>query len=414
MPDANNTANSANSATASETASATYLDNAATSFPKPECVYVAADAYLRGNGAAFGRGSYAAADDASRIVAQCRQRIAGLLDIKSSDQIAFTFNCTDSLNLLLRGILREGFRVITTTLEHNSVLRPLRQLQHELHLDVVRVDFDPLTGETDLNAVQRELTTSPTNLVVINHASNVTGVVQPIAQITELAHRHGAQVLLDAAQTAGHVPFSVSELNIDYLAAAGHKGLLGPLGTGILYVAEGLEQQLRPVRSGGTGPDSESLNQPTQMPARLESGNMNMPGLAGLNAAAQWLLDTGIDVVHERLHGFRNQLVNQLSDISGVTVFCPDTAQPNAGIVSLTIAGIDSREAAAILDQSFHIRCRAGLHCAPLVHETLQTKAQGGTIRLSPGPFTLPNTINLATEGIRAIASEFSAAGNQN
>ncbi len=260
-----------------------YLDNAATSFPKPEAVYAAVDAYMRNNGAAIGRGSHSASDSVTRIVEQCRQRDATILDAESSDRIAFTFNCTDSLNLLLRGFLNHGDRVVTTKLEHNSVLRPLHQLQREMDVDVVHVGFDCSTGIVDTDAIAAEVNRLPTRLVVLNHASKVTGIVQPVADVAAIAHNCGALLLLDAAQTVGHIPFSLQELGVDFLAAAGHKGLLGPLGTGVLYVREGIDNQLRPARSGGTGTASESVEQPSKMPCKMESGNMNAPGLAGLN-----------------------------------------------------------------------------------------------------------------------------------
>jgi cysteine desulfurase family protein len=385
-----------------------YLDNAATSFPKPECVYTAVDGWLRGSGSAFGRGSHAGTDDAVRMVAQCRQRLARLLDISSGDRLAFTFNCTDGLNLLLRGFLRERDRVVTTVLEHNSVLRPLEQLKQELSLDVVRVGMDLASGQTDLNLWRQELKRQPTQLVVINHASNVTGVVQPVVDMAQSARDAGACVLLDAAQTLGHLPFRVQELPIDFLAAAGHKGLLGPLGTGVVYVATGMEQRLRPVRSGGTGTDSDSLMQPAMMPTLLESGNLNLPGLAGLNAAAEWLRNISVDAIYHHSQQLRTQLLEGLTAVPRVTVVgADDPSSSNVGIVSFMIQGLDSRDAAAILDESFGIRCRAGLHCAPLVHREMKTAASGGTLRFSPGHFTTTDDIQLAVNAVHQIAAAF-------
>ena len=387
-----------------------YLDNAATSFPKPDAVYDAVDAYLRHNGAAIGRGTHSASDAASRMVEQCRQRIARILDAESSDRIAFTFNCTDSLNLLLRGIINRGDRVVTTKLEHNSVLRPLHQLRNEADVDVVHVEFDRATGLVDVDEIASELQRRPTRLVVLNHASNVTGVVQPVAEVAEVTHQHGALLLLDAAQTVGHLPFSVRDLKVDVLAAAGHKGLLGPLGTGILYVRPGLEDKIRAVRSGGTGTSSESIDQPSTMPTKFESGNMNAPGLAGLNAATEWLLCEGIDKLHDQAAFQTTRLVAALANISGVTVFGHDnnaTPASNTGIVSFTIVNLDSREAATILEQSFNVHCRAGLHCAPLVHNVLGTRESGGTLRFSVGPFTRDDQIDSAITAVQQIAASF-------
>ncbi|MCP4785946.1 MAG: aminotransferase class V-fold PLP-dependent enzyme [Fuerstiella sp.] len=381
-----------------------YLDNAATSFPKPDCVYAAADKYMREMGIAFGRGSHAGASDAARLVAQCRQRLAMILDAESGDRIAFTFNCTDGLNLLLRGVLRKGDRVVTSTLEHNSVLRPLQQLKSEFQLDVVHVDFDPGTGLLDTNSFVHELNSQPARLAVLNHASNVTGIVQPVEMISAAAHETGALLMLDAAQTVGHIPFSVRDLKIDMLATAGHKGLLGPLGTGIVYIRDGLEDEVLPIRCGGTGTDSESPLQPLRMPTKFESGNLNMPGLAGLNAAAEWILQQSVADLHRRIHELSTQLAQALRGIRGVTVFGGVDAQ-NVGIVSFSLDGMDSQDVAAVLDQSFQIRCRAGLHCAPLVHKTLGTMPAGGAVRLSPGSFTVKADVTAAAEAVTRLAA---------
>lgn len=381
-----------------------YLDNAATSFPKPDCVYAAADTYMREMGVAFGRGSHGGTSDAARLVAQCRQRLARILDAESGDRLAFTFNCTDGLNLLLRGVLRTGDRVVTSTLEHNSVLRPLQQLQSELELEVVHVEFDAETGLVDADAFARELLSKQTRLAVLNHASNVTGVVQPVEMISAAAHESGALLMLDAAQTVGHVPFSVRDLNVDMLASAGHKGLLGPLGTGIVYIRDGLEDEVLPIRCGGTGTDSESLVQPALMPAKFESGNLNMPGLAGLNASAEWVLLQTVDRLHAQISQCATQLSESLRKIPGVRVFGAAAVQ-NVGIVSFTVNGMDSQDVAAVLDQSFQIRCRAGLHCAPLVHRTLGTIPAGGTVRLSPGPFTVQADVEKTVDAATQLAA---------
>ncbi len=383
---------------------AIYLDNAATSFPKPECVYSAVDTYMRQMGVAFGRGSHTGTSDAARLVAQCRQRLARILDAESGDRVAFTFNCTDGLNLLLRGVLRTGDRVVTTTLEHNSVLRPLQQLKSELQLDVVHVDFDADSGLVNAEVFARELRSQHTRLALLNHASNVTGVVQPVRVISAAAHETGTLLMLDTAQTVGHIPFSVRDLNIDLLASAGHKGLLGPLGTGIVYIRNGLEDELLPARCGGTGTDSESLVQPAVMPTRFESGNLNMPGLAGLNAAAEWILQQSVDGLHSRISQLSTRLSDSLRGIPGVTVFGGADVQ-NVGIVSFTLDGMDSQDVAAVLDQSFQIRCRAGLHCAPLVHRRLGTISAGGTVRLSPGPLTNQADVDTAAEAVTQLAA---------
>jgi selenocysteine lyase/cysteine desulfurase len=225
-----------------------------------------------------------------------------------------------------------------------------------------------------------------------------------VETISAAANETGALLMLDAAQTVGHLPFSVRDLNVDMLASAGHKGLLGPLGTGIVYIREGLEAEVLPIRSGGTGTDSESLLQPAVMPTKFESGNLNMPGLAGLNAAAEWILQQSVDGLHAQISQLATRASESLRKISGVRVFGGAAVQ-NVGIVSFTLDGMDSQDVAAVLDQSFQIRCRAGLHCAPLVHKTLGTIPAGGTVRLSPGPFTVQADVEKAVEAVTQLAA---------
>lgn len=384
-----------------------YLDNAATSFPKPSSVYDATDHWMRRNGTAYGRGQHGAGEASRRIVEQCREQVARLLGVESSSHVVFTQNCTDSLNMVLRGLLRAGDRVVSTTLEHNSVLRPLTQLQSEFELTTDLASFDPETGQLDLTELSRLLDT-PSRLVVFSHASNVTGCVQPAEDIIARAHSAGALVLLDAAQTAGHMPFDMKRLNADFVAAAGHKGLLGPLGTGILAMRPGLESQVYPIRCGGTGTSSESREQPTAMPSRFESGNLNMPGLAGLHAATAWLLEETVEAVHQRITLLANRLRDGLRLLPRVQLYSDSrgeaAAWPRVGVISFNIRDTDCRDAAMILDQSFGIQCRSGLHCAPLAHQTLGTISSGGTIRFSPGPFTTPDDIEAAISAVAAIA----------
>lgn len=382
-----------------------YLDNAATSFPKPDCVYDAVDNYMRHQGAAFGRSQYSSAESADAMVLQCRQRLATILDAAAADSIALTFNCTDSLNLLLKSVLRNGDHVVTTTLEHNSVLRPLKQLQAERNIEVTHVPPND-RGEVTADAVQSALKDS-TKLVAILHASNVTGIIQPIADIAALVQNHSAMLLVDAAQTIGHLPFSVRDLSIDLLAAAGHKGLCGPLGTGLIYVRPGCETDLRPVRCGGTGSRSESIDHPTTMPTLFEAGNFNMPGIAGLNAAAGWTLENDRDESLSTCRNHVQRLQHELAEIAGVEVVHAKVPAANkVGIVSFRIPGTDSRELAVLLDQAFQIQSRAGLHCAPLAHAE-EVIAAGGTLRLSPGHFTSDADIDAAINAVRQLAEQF-------
>lgn len=385
-----------------------YLDNAATSFPKPECVLHAVTGWMTSNGAAYGRGGHDAAAASQRLVEECRSQTARLLGVAAPQQVAFTFNCTDSLNLLLRGLLQSGDRVVTTRMEHNSVLRPLTQLQQELQLDLELAGFAPTTGLVDVDAVRRLLQQRTTRLLVVSHASNVTGCIQPVAELARLAHESGALVLLDAAQTAGHIPCSMQQLEVDFLAAAGHKGLLGPLGTGVLAIRPGLESLVRPIRCGGTGSASESLQQPETMPARFESGNLNMPGLAGLHAATRWLLQESVETVRQRVQELTERLRAGLRTLPQVTIYADQGTAPRTGLVTFNIGDVDSRDVAAILDQSFQIQCRAGLHCAPLTHAVLGTSARGGAVRFSPGHWTTESEIDAALQAVAEIAAAFS------
>ena len=277
-----------------------YLDNAATSFPKPVAVYDAVDRYNRESGVAVGRGAYQTAIEVQSAVDRCRKRIAELFGAESIDRIVFTFNGTDSLNTALHGLLEPGDHVVTSAVEHNSILRPLRELQQRIGINV---DYIAANREGRVDpAAFRAAVTPKTKLVALLHASNVTGTIQPIADVGTIARRAGAVFLVDAAQTAGHLPIDVSQLPIDLLACPGHKGLLGPLGTGILYVRPGLEERLHSLRQGGTGTNSEDDRQPATMPEKYESGNHNAPGLIGLEAAAEYLQQRGVEAVrsHEQ------------------------------------------------------------------------------------------------------------------
>ncbi len=382
-----------------------YFDNAATSFPKPDCVCDAVDHWMRGGAASVGRGTHRQAEVASQLIDECRRQLATLLGVTAPAQIVFTLNCTDSLNTVLQGLLKPGDAVVATALDHNSVLRPLEALRKRSGVNVESVPFDPVTGLIDQQRFSDVLASDDFRLVVLNHASNVTGRVQPVADLARIAHANGAFVLLDAAQTAGHWPLNMTELDVDFLAAAGHKGLLGPLGTGILCIRRGLETKLQPLRFGGTGTSSESLTQPDHMPARFESGNLNLPGIAGLHAASKWIQTEGVETLQARIHAATRRLLDELGRIDNVNILRPCLEHDNCGIVAFNIEDMDCRDVAMILDQSFDIQVRAGLHCAPLLHELLQTANHHGAVRLSPGVFTTEDDISNVLNAVREIAA---------
>ena len=380
-----------------------YLDNSATSWPKPDAVYETVDHYQRAIGTSVGRGAYQSAQQAQRIVSETRAACARFFGATDHNQIIFTHNGTAALNLAIHGLLRKGDHVVTTVCEHNSVLRPLQMQidQHEVEVTYVGCDSSGYVYP----AAIAEAISPKTRLIAITHASNVTGAIQPIAEIARLAHDADALLLVDAAQTAGCVPINVATLEIDLLACGGHKGLLGPLGSGLLYIRPGLENQLRPTQQGGTGTDSLSESQPDQLPNKFEAGSLNMPALAGLGTAVKHLEQLTVAAVQQHHTQLTSQLLDGLATLPSVTVYGPSADQPRVGVVSCTFDGYDPQEFAAMLDASYGIECRAGLHCAPRMHAALGTAQTGGTVRFSPGWTTTTKEIDTALEAIAALAS---------
>ena len=389
-----------------------YLDNAATSWPKPESVYLAVDRYLRENGAPAGRSTYSQAAEVERIIAAARAAVARLIGAGDPRQIVFAYSGTDALNLAIHGLLRRGDHAICSAADHNSVLRPLRSLEEHGDIEVTRVACNR-EGIVDPDDVRRALRPN-TRLVAMTHASNITGAVQPAAEIGQLVKQHGARFLVDAAQSLGHLPIDVDALHADLLAAPGHKGLLGPLGTGILYIRPGVENQLQTIRQGGTGTESDQDRQPDLLPQKFEPGNHNVPGLVGLAAALEWLQIQGISVIEAHEQQLADRLRTGLLSIHGVTLHGPKpsiratgSAQspvpPSAAVVSISIDGYDPQEAAAVLDASFGVQVRAGLHCAPLMHKAIGTLDRGGTVRFSIGAFNTSEEIDAAIDAVKKL-----------
>lgn len=374
-----------------------YLDNAATSHPKPESVYQAVDHALREIGASPGRGGYRRGLDASRIIFDAREKLAELFGISDSARLVFTGSATEALNLAIAGMLRPGEHAVTTTMEHNSVSRPLR-LAETRGASVTRVPCDRsgFLNPRDLAAALRP----ETRLIVLSHCSNVTGTIQPVAEIGQLANRAGIPLLVDAAQSAGIIPLDVKALGISLLAAPGHKGLLGPQGTGFLYVGEGLE--LPPLLVGGTGGHSSDEEQPEEMPARFESGTLNTPGIAGLRAGVEFILTTGSETLRKKEMTLVRQLLAGLAEIKEISLHGPAPEKERGGIVSFTIEGRDPAMIGFTLDQQYDIEVRTGLHCAPWAHRTIGTYPTG-TIRVSPGWFTTETEIETFLRAMRQI-----------
>ena len=362
-----------------------YLDNAATSFPKPVAVYDAANRYQRELGVAVGRGATQAALDVQKVVDRCRENIAKLMDEKDSRRIIFTSNGTESLNLVLFGLLKRGDHVVTSMLEHNSVLRPLNHLERKRGIRVTRVEPDP-SGRVNPIAF-RDAICPETKLFVLIHASNVTGILQPIENVGEIARSHHIPFLVDAAQSLGHLEISTRNQPFDLLAAPGHKGLLGPLGTGILWIRSGLEEQLDPFRMGGTGTQSEENRQPETLPEKYESGNHNAPGIFGLDAGVEFLMKQKVDQIRTDEQELLGNLIEGLADCPSVTIHGDVPLSERVGLISLSVANWNPQIFATLLDESFRIESRAGFHCAPGAHQALGTLNTGGTVRLSLGPF---------------------------
>ena len=382
-----------------------YLDNAATSWPKPAEVYAAVDDYSRNNGAPAGRSGYREAVEVAQQIAAARASIARLLGAHEAKQIAFTNNGTDSLNLAIRGLLRPGDHAICTAADHNSVLRPLRHLEKAGVIEITRVPCDA-AGWVQPGDIQ-SATRSNTRLVAMPHASNVTGVILPVEEVGEICRKHGARFLVDAAQTLGHIAFSGDEIEADLVAAPAHKGLMAPLGVGLLYIRAGVELELESVRQGGTGSVSERDTQPETLPDKYESGNLNVPGLIGLAAAMRWRESQSVSGLERQENELATQLRDGFARVPGVRVFGPDAASSAAcvGVVSISIEGYDPQEAAGVLDSAFGVQVRAGLHCSPNIHRAMGTFESGGTVRFSLGAFNSEDDVQAAIGAVQEIAS---------
>ncbi len=377
-----------------------YLDNAATTWPKPESVYQAVDDCLRSMGANPGRGGHSMARQASLLLYEAREGLAELFGIEDPNQIVFTHNATDAVCMSIFGLISPGDRIVTTAMEHNAVARAVRFVEAKgVHVTVVPCFKD---GQLDMEAMQAAISNKP-KAVIMSHASNVTGTIMPVAEVGAMTRRLGVALVVDAAQTAGVEAIDVAEMGIDILAFSGHKGLLGPQGTGGLYVAETMA--LTPLRVGGTGSLSESDNQPEFMPDRLESGTPNTPGIAGLKAGVRFILATGRKNIQARELELTQSLLAGLRDIVNVHIYGTASTAGRTAVVSFTLDGMDSGLVAHTLDREYGIACRAGLHCAPWAHQTLGT-LKTGTVRFSPGYFNTQGEIEQAIAAVRELAMQ--------
>ena len=389
-----------------------YMDNAATSFPKPEGVLQAMTDYSVRLGASPGRGAYAEARESGMLMNQCRVRINQLINGEDPNHIIFTLNTTDALNIAIRGIVHPGAKkrhVIATWLDHNSILRPFNMMASHEDVEQTRIECDPVTGLVDLDDIRKAIRPD-TGLIALLHGSNVSGTLQPIHEIGKIAKEYGITYLVDAAQSLGHTPLDVQADNIDLLAFPGHKGLLGPLGTGGLYIKPGIEKMMRTVKEGGTGSVSELDTQPDFMPDRFEPGSHNAIGIIGLSEGVQWILDQGVDAVWEHEQELVREMLKGLKDkdrMPGLTFYGPQDEKNRCGVFSIRIDGFDKPVTLSdVLEERFGLLTRSGIHCAPLAHKTIGTHGLGGTTRMSFGPFLTTDDVQYACDAVSKICIE--------
>ena len=377
-----------------------YLDNGATSFPKPEEVYEFMDSFYREFGVSPGRSGYDLCMETGELVEITRAMMAKFFNGKDPNRLCFSYNSTDALNLIINGMLKEGDHAVTTTIEHNSVLRPL---YHQYKYNGVEVDYVPFDdkGFVDPDDFPKKFKKN-TKLVVVNHASNVIGTIQPIKEIGKYCREEGIPFAIDASQSAGKIPVDIEELNVDVVAFTGHKSLLGPTGIGGLYVREGIE--IRHTRAGGTGVRSAVKTHLFEYPYRLEYGTLNVMGVAGIHAGLKWVEKKGLNNIHENEMKLTAMLRDGLKDIEGVILYCQDDMTNHIGIFLFNIDGLEALNTGTILDVDYNIACRTGLHCAPLVHEQLGTDKIHGAVRFGIGPFNTEEHIKTAVEAIKEIA----------
>ena len=376
-----------------------YFDNAATTLRKPDCV-IEAVTEARGSMGNSGRGVHDGALSAARIIYDTRAALARLFGAEGPERIAFTANSTQALNMAIKGLLSPGDHVITTALEHNSLLRPLDELEDRgMELTILGADaLGNICYEDFAKAVR-----SNTKAIVTTHGSNLTGNLLDLARIGSIAWAHGLTYIVDASQTAGVVDIDVRRMNIDILCFTGHKGLLGPQGTGGLYVREGVE--LRPLLSGGSGVQTYLRSHPPQMPTALEAGTLNGHGIAGLGAAVKYLQETGLDTIRQKEQALMRSFYEAVRQIPGITVYGDFSSMDRCAIVSLNVRDYDSGEVSDALSESSGIATRPGAHCAPLMHRALGTVDQGA-VRFSFSHFNTEEEIKIAVSALQELAQE--------
>ncbi len=377
-----------------------YLDNGATSYPKPEAVYTFMDSFFRDFGVNPGRSGYDMCMETGVLVDNTRQLMTDFFGGTDPNRLCFGYNSTDALNLIIFGLLNPGDHAISTTVEHNSVLRPL---YHQSQNHDVQVDYVPFDtkGFVDPDDIKQKIKAN-TRLVIINHVSNVIGTLQPVADIGRICREHGVTFAIDASQSAGKVPIDIDKMNIDVVAFTGHKSLMGPTGIGGLYVREGID--IRHTRAGGTGVRSADRMHLDDYPYRLEYGTGNVMGIAGLHAGLKWIEQKGIENIHAHEMKLAQMVRDGLMALDGVTLHCQDDLTDHISVLSFNIDGMEALDTGTLLDGEYNIACRTGLHCAPLVHEQLGTAKIGGSVRIGIGPFNTEDHMKATIEAVSEIA----------
>ena len=382
-----------------------YFDNAATSWPKPPGVAEAMAHFMNHVGANPGRSGHRLSLEAGRVVYEAREAVAEIFNVSDPLRVVFGANVTEALNLALRGFLRAGDHVVTSSMEHNSVMRPLRAMAAGQGDGAIDLALVPCSPEGFLDAANLEAAVRPeTAMIVLNHASNVCGSLLPVREAGDIARQHGCLLLVDAAQTAGAYPIDMEADQIDLLAFTGHKALGGPMGTGGLVIGERVDlDRLLPLKRGGTGSRSEREEQPNFLPDMCESGTPNTIGLAGLAAGVRWVLEQGVDAIRQHEMHSAQQLIDGLREIPGVRVYGGLDAARQTATVSFTVAGLDLSDVGLCLDDEYDIMCRVGLHCAPAAHKTLGTFPTG-TVRFGLSAFNTLDEVATAVRAVRACA----------
>lgn len=377
-----------------------YLDNGATSFPKPPAVAQAMLQYMTEVGASINRGVYGSAQAAGMTTLMLREGLCRLFHHSDPTHCVLTAGNTMGLNMVLRGWLRPGDHCLVSSVEHNAVMRPLHDLAEQgVTFDRIPCDRDGHLNPADIPALIRP----NTRLLVMAHGSNVSGAVQDAMAVGAICHEHGIPFVLDAAQTAGHWPIDFEAMHLSALSVPGHKGLMGPSGIGALLLSADFAKNLTPILTGGTGSASDSEAQPDYMPDKFESGTPNLPGIYGFHAAVDFILDTGVEVLQEREHQLTKYFLDKLRDVKDIRLAGPWDLENRVGVISVDFAQVDNAEAAYQLEQDYGILTRCGLHCAPSAHKTLGTFPQG-TVRFSVGHYTTEAEIDTAVQAIAEIA----------